>query len=41
MHKDEKKNQSDLDSKIINKEDNQKAGYGGRDIPQEQQKEEE
>jgi hypothetical protein len=29
----DKKKQTDLDPVIVNKNDNQKAGYGGRDIP--------
>lgn len=41
MEKDKKKTQTDLDPTIVNKEDNQKAGYGGRDLPTNKQKEEE
>ena len=37
----DKKKQTDLKPEIIKKKDNQKAGYGGRDIPTTQQQEEE
>lgn len=33
MENNDKKNQTDLDPAIKNKGDNQKAGYGGRDLP--------
>ena len=41
MHKDEKKKQTDLKPKVVNRDENQKAGYGGRDLPKDQNKEEE
>lgn len=36
-NKDQKKTQKDLKPVIINKKDNQKAGYGGRNITKEEE----
>jgi len=41
MEKDKMKTQTDLNPRIVNKEDNQKAGYGGRDLPTDKKSEEE
>ncbi len=41
MAKEEKKNQTEPKSTVSNRENNQKAGYGGRNLTEEFKKEEE
>ena len=40
MDKEEKKNHTSPKSTVSNKDENQKAGYGGRDLPEKLKKEE-